>query len=151
MVAELAVEREPIAASTEEQVQIDAVERLLAGDGKGSPALIAPDGNRAALPESLLRVLRQAVKALAHHDAVAVIAVHKLLTTQEAADLLTVSRPYLVRLLDRGDLPATHVGSHRRLRLDDVLTYKHARDGKRRDALRELTRMNQEYGLYERH
>ncbi len=149
--AGLVVERDPIAADDEEQEQIDALASLLDGDAAGAPVLLGPGGDRVTLPESLLRVLRRAVKALAHHNAVAIVPIQKLLTTNEAADLLNVSRPYLIRLIDRGDLPHTRVGSHRRISFADLMSYKQIRDSMRRESLRELTRMNQEFGLYERH
>lgn len=148
--AGLAVERDPIAAEEEEQEQIDALAQLLDSQTADAPVLLGPDGDRVTLPESLLRVLRRAVTALAHHDAVAIVPIQKLLTTNEAADLLNVSRPYLIRLIDRGDLPHTMVGSHRRISFADLMSYKQIRDSKRRETLSELTRMNQEFGLYER-
>ena len=77
--------------------------------------------------------------------------VQELLTLIEAAELLNVSPTYLNRLLDRGDLPYTTVGGHRRILLVDALAFKRLREAKRREALRDLTRMNQEFGLYERH
>jgi excisionase family DNA binding protein len=72
----------------------------------------------------------------------------KLLTTQEAADAIGVSHPYLVRLLDNGDIPCAKTGTHRRVRFDDLMAFKERRDGERRERLREITRMSDEMGLY---
>ena len=149
--AEVIADQEPIVASSDEQVQLDEVAHLLDIDGDDVPALVGSLGKPVALPASLLRVLRRAVTALAHDDAVAVVSVQKLLTADTAAGLLNVSHPYLTRLLDRGDIPSTGSGSHRRVALADLVAYKQRRDTRRRDALRELTRMNQEFGLYEQH
>jgi excisionase family DNA binding protein len=74
--------------------------------------------------------------------------VHSGLTTNLAAAVLNVSRQYLVRLLDDGQIPCSKVGTHRRIRIDDLMAYKGERDAKRRDKLCELTQASQELGLY---
>ena len=75
--------------------------------------------------------------------------VHMELTTQEAADLLNVSRQYLVRLLEDGAMPFTKTGTHRRIRFGDLMAYKRARDATRRQGLKRLTRLSEELGLYD--
>ena len=69
------------------------------------------------------------------------------LTTRQAADLLQVSRTHLVQLLDDGRIPCRKVGAHRRVRVEDVLTYRHETESRRRKALDELTAGDQELGL----
>lgn len=70
------------------------------------------------------------------------------MTTQQAADFLNVSRPYLIKLLEQGEVPHIKVGSHRRIRFQDIATYKQQRDTKRRQHLNELTGFLQDEGFY---
>jgi excisionase family DNA binding protein len=70
------------------------------------------------------------------------------LTTSQAAELLGVSRQYLVRLLDGEAIPLYRAGSHRRVRVDDMLAFRAERDAKRREVLREMVREAEDAGLY---
>jgi excisionase family DNA binding protein len=79
---------------------------------------------------------------------VQIVTYERDLTTQQAAELLNVSRQYLVRLLDAGAIPYTRVGTHRRLRLQDVLSYRNLRHSERRASLARITRLSQEMGDY---
>lgn len=101
------------------------------------------------VPASVLHLLEQFATVLARGDEARVVSVAAELTTRQAADLLNVSRQYLVRLLDGQCIPFRRVGAHRRLRADDVLRFKAERDRDRRTGLRELTRMTQELGGYD--
>lgn len=80
------------------------------------------------LPTSALRLLVDILEALAAGNAVKVVPVHAELTTQEAADLLSVSRPHLIKLLESGDLSYHKTGKHRRVRFADLMDYKDRRD-----------------------
>jgi len=79
---------------------------------------------------------------------VRVIADDEEITTQQAADLLNVSRPYLVGLVDRGEIPSRKVGARRRLKLSDVLLYREIDQARRLDAVRALAAEAQELGIY---
>ncbi len=70
-------------------------------------------------------------------------------TTQQAAELLQVSRPYLIRLLEEGRISYRKVGTHRRIRIADILKYKEVRDERRGTDLRELIRVSESMGLYD--
>jgi excisionase family DNA binding protein len=78
------------------------------------------------LPTSALRLLVDILSELADGNAVKVVPIHAELTTQEAADLMNVSRPHLVKLLEMGDLPFHKTGKHRRVRFSDLMIYKKA-------------------------
>lgn len=109
--------------------------------------LLGPRGQEIDLPPAIFEALAAIAEALRDGNGVSVIPLPHLLTTSEAADLLNVSRPYLVRLLDRGKIPFEKVGTHRRLRLGDVLAYRHEREEQRRDALGNLVRQAEDLGL----
>jgi excisionase family DNA binding protein len=108
------------------------------------PVLIGPDGSHVELPDSAFRALMFVVRGMAAGRTMALMPSEKRLTSNQAAELLHVSRPHLIKLLDEGKLPYEMVGSHRRLRLDDVLAYRRARAHEREAQLRELTQLSQE-------
>jgi len=99
------------------------------------------------LPPNVARLLMDLLKQTAAGNAVTLIPVENEVTTQQAADLLNVSRPFVVRLVENGNLPARMIGKHRRLSLRDVLAYKADSIAKGEQALDEIVAMDQEYGL----
>ena len=96
-----------------------------------------------ALTASLLEVLRLVSSGRGFR----MIPVEAELTTQQAADLLNVSRPFLVKLLEEKEIPFTKTGRHRRVRAEDLFSYKEKRDASRADALSDLAGMDAEDGL----
>lgn len=142
-------DRSPVIASEDERAATIAIERFLSRNESCGSGLVGPDGEYIDLPESVFQVLRQAVRAMAEDHAVSIVPMHKQLTTQQAAELLGVSRPYLIRLLDEDQLPYSRTGTHRRIRFEDLMTYKRLRDITRRQKLDELTRLSEEMGLYD--
>jgi len=105
------------------------------------------EAHQVELPTSALRLLIDILAELADGNAVKVVPVHAELTTQEAADLLNVSRPHLVKLLESNALPYHKTGKHRRVRFADLMRFKTERDQKSEQAMEALARQAQELGL----
>ncbi|HEY6560446.1 MAG TPA: helix-turn-helix domain-containing protein [Polyangiaceae bacterium] len=144
----------PVAAPPEQKAAIVALSKLLDGLAHAKPSrrrceLAGPKGERIAIPESVFYVLARVAEVLARGDAVTVVPTEKEITTQQAADLLNVSRQYLVRLLDDGKIPFTKTGKHRRVRMEDLLRFKEKRDKERKTTLDDLTRLGEQYGGYD--
>ena len=129
---------------------LDHFRALLSSFEARSTTLIGPDGERLVLPSEVFEVLRDIVAAMAEGQAVTIVPVHQRLTTQEAADLLSISRPTLIKLLESDEIPFERPGRHRRLRLTDVLAYQDRRSTQRRQALDRMVEIADESGMYER-
>ena len=99
------------------------------------------------LPGHVLQILLDVLSEMSKGNAISLIPHHQEISTQEAAKLLNVSRPFLVGLLENGEIPFRKVGAHRRVKLTDVLEYKDQSDAKRLQALNELTALSQEEGM----
>ncbi len=136
------------AADSEETQALREVERIINAPLR-SAQLIGPDNERVSLPKSLYEALRQIVPLLMRGDAVSLVPVHQEVTTQHAADLLNVSRPHLIKLLDQKQIPFKKVGTHRRIRFVDLMRYKLRRDAERRKAIDEMTALAEEFGAYD--
>ncbi len=139
--------QEPVALPESEDAQIRELNRMLQG---GPPALIGADGERVELPETVFRLLKDIVRNMQLGRAIVLIPENQQLTTQRAADLLGVSRPYLIKLLESGGLPYHKAGSHRRIYLRDLVSYKKRRDAERKDALNRIAKEAFDAGLYDR-
>ena len=101
------------------------------------------------LPDSVLELLGEIVDELAEGHSVTVAPLDREVSTQVAADLLNVSRPFLVKQLETGKIPFRRVGSHRRIRLADVLRYRARLEADAERAYAELVGLSEELGLYE--
>jgi excisionase family DNA binding protein len=102
------------------------------------PRRAGKPGKPVTLPMPAVRLLAQILAQMAKGNAVSLIPIHVELTTQRAANLLNVSRPFLVKLLEEGKLPYRKVGTHRRVRFSDILLFKDRNEAARRAALEKL-------------
>ncbi|MGB8689786.1 MAG: helix-turn-helix domain-containing protein [Microcoleus sp.] len=139
---------ESVLPQEKEQESIAQLAQILSRES-AQPKLVTSNGEEILIPESVCNILRQAVQAMAAKQAVSIVLHDRELTTQQAADILNVSRPFLVKLLDEGAIPYIKVGSHRRIQLKDLIIYQEQRKVMRRQGLNELTQFLQEEGFYE--
>jgi excisionase family DNA binding protein len=112
------------------------------------PALVDDKGQRLELPKPIYELLVKVATAMQEGKVITLVPETQELTTQAAANLLGVSRPHVVKLIEEGKLPSHKVGAHRRIQMKDLLAFQRVRDNARREALDELARLAQEAGLY---
>lgn len=133
----------------DERLVLERLEQQLAHT-TSARLFIASEESTIEFSGTLLQALRQIVHSMGEGKMVFVQEEEEILTTQEAADILHVSRPYLIKLLEEGNIPFTKVGLHRRIRFKDLRDYQKRRKEERREALREMGRISQELGLYDK-
>jgi excisionase family DNA binding protein len=140
--------------STEDAQQAQAALRVLSGlsveetsrtievrsDGHGR-------GTSVTVPREAFALFLEILGQMANGNAVTIVPVHAEMTTQQAADLLNVSRPFLIEMLESGKLPYRRVGTHRRIRVSDLLAYQRKDMADRHAVVDELTREAQKLGL----
>lgn len=127
-----------------------ALERVLDGAGLGvGTRIVGPDGDAAEVPAVIRDLLASVVHHLMAGNGVTVIPRHAELTTVEAAQLLNVSRPHLIKQIESGAIAHRMVGTHRRLRLTDVLRYRDEVDARAAAALDAMAGQAEELGIYE--
>lgn len=125
--------------------------RLLAaciGHGKTARLRVIDGDGVIEVPVAALRMLVDILTNMAAGNAMSLVPIHAELTTQQTADFLNVSRPYVVGLLERGELAHHKVGTHRRVRFSDLMAYKQEQLGKSKARLVELAKLDQELGLH---
>lgn len=141
---------EPSIPTEEDAHLAETGSRLLAGFiGKGPTAQIRVINSNQdiTVPVGALRLLVDILAQMAQGNAVTIVPIHAELTTQQAADYLNVSRPFVVRLLEEGKIPFRKVGTHRRVRFEDLVKYREISLAEQKAAADELTRQAQELGL----
>ncbi|SRR5258708_5521775 len=139
--------QEPITLPTIERLPVQELARLLTTE---KPALVGVSGERVELPETVYAVLRKVVELMSQGQAVSIISESKAVSTQRAADILGMSRPFFVKLLETGMMAYHRVGNQRRVLLSDVLKFAKNRDEERQASLDRLSRKAFESGLYDR-
>lgn len=114
---------------------------------EGLPFSVSRNGDVAelALSPALGQLVLDVLTHVARGEMVTVVPYAAELTTKEAADLLNVSRPFLITMLEQGKIPFHKVGAHRRVRACDLLAFRQARDAERAEALHRLQRLGQEF------
>ena len=124
------------------------IEAVLDEDPEVRPTLSSRGGKHAPFPASMTQVSRRAAQMLRQGQIVLLVPLEHELTTNQAADILNVTRPYLLGLLDSGDLPSTMVGAHRKVRFSALMEYKERRDAERLRGIERLADLGQEIGMY---
>ena len=140
---------DPISLPAAESDQVQALHGLLQKEGK--PQLIGKGGEPAIeLPDAVFDLLMKIVEGLQQGIAISIVPVTQNLTTQQAAEMLGVSRPFFVKLLETNQLPYHLAGTHRRVYLQDLLAYQQHRDQQRREALDQMAKEADEQEVYDR-
>jgi len=116
-------------------------------DGAGAVRLQVAGHTEIVVPEGAVALFAKLLSLLASGDGVAIVPEHAELSTQQAADMLNVSRPFLVALIDEHKLPARKVGTHRRVLLRDLLAYRRQQEAEREAVMQELAEQAQRLGL----
>lgn len=125
----------------------ETASRELARARKDAITVRLDDGKELVLPKAVTPLLIHLLTEMSQGNAVTLIPVHAELTTQEAANLLNVSRPHLIRLLEKKEIPFHKVGTHRRVKYVDIQEYKERFERTRNEALTELAKQAQELDM----
>lgn len=134
------------------RVAVRAINSHLKGATRHEPQspiklTVEGDSSEIVVPGSVLELLSQILANLANGHGVTLVPTHAELTTQQAAEILNVSRPYLIGLLDAGEIEYRLVGTHRRVSAGSLLEYQRRDRDLRREAADELSAQSQEFGL----
>jgi len=134
--------------SADEKVAANTLRRVIASSSDHNSVLKLLDEEKqvteVTLTPALSKLLLDLLRYIGNGDAVTLVPVGQKLTTQQAADILNVSRPYLIGLLKKQEIPFELVGRHRRIKAEDLFEYKKVRDEKRSDALSDLAKLDAE-------
>ncbi len=121
--------------------------RLLAEKPEAERAQVRMDGTDLIVPRQAISLLRDILAQMAQGNAVTVVPTHAELSTQEAASILNVSRPFVIKLLEQREIPFRKAGTHRRIRYEDLMRYKARMDSDSREAMDALAAQAQELDM----
>lgn len=133
--------------SPTEQDEARKALRVLSGLGPRGIVQVSGDGGEVILPQRVFESLLELLRQTAGGNAVTMVPIHAELTTQQAADLLNVSRPHLIKLLECGEIPHHRTGRHRRIRAENLFAYRERRHQESQQALQALADLSQEHDL----
>lgn len=136
---------QPPSSDNERQELSNLVDNL---SGLGKIAIVA-DGQKIEMPSIVSIALMEVIKTLNKGNSITLIPMDKELTTQQAADILNVSRPYFIKLLETGEIPFKKTGTHRKILMQDLMKYREQRAETRKSKIEELSNLSQELGLYD--
>jgi excisionase family DNA binding protein len=137
----------PIVPDEKDSELAATASRELARASKASVSVRLEDGTNLELPKAVTPLLVKILTEMAQGNAVTLIPLHAELTTQEAANLLNISRPYLNKLLERAEIPHHKVGTHRRIKFVDLEAYRVSREERRNKSLSDLAKQAQKEGM----
>jgi excisionase family DNA binding protein len=136
------------AIPTQEETELATrASQVLAAKAEAELKIKLDDGTELTLPKAATRLLHYLLTQMSLGNAVTLIPIHAELTTQEAADYLNVSRPYLIKLLNARRIPYHMAGTHRRIRFTDLEMYRKNAEKEREAAMQELAKQAQELGM----
>jgi excisionase family DNA binding protein len=137
---------EQIAAEESYRAIESIIEEL---DSEETEIEIHGTNKRIKIPTKALKSLGEVLKAMGQGTPVSIVSVVTEVTTQKAAEIIGCSRPYLVKLLEAGEIEFTRIGKHRRIKLEDIEKYKQLIRVNRRNAIIDMIKFDEELGLYE--
>jgi excisionase family DNA binding protein len=139
---------DPISLPHGQEEQVHELHELLQREGRAR--LVGKGGEPAMeLPDAIYDLLMKILAVMQQGKAISIVPVMQDLTTQQAAELLGISRPFFVKLLESGKLPFHSAGTHRRIYLKDVLAYKQQRDHDQHAAIERMAEVADQSGRYE--
>ena len=143
------LENNTIVPNETQSMSVADIAKALRAQGRAKFSLLSPDGTKMPLPESLAWVLLIAAEALKSKNAVTLLARNSWLTTQEAADIMGYSRQVVVDLIKKNKLKASKLGTHRRIKLSDLLEFIESENKQRSKIMSRLVTHTEEAGGYD--